>query len=62
MEVNEKIIDQYAVDTAWEQELAEQQEAEELERQIENSKEEYEEKQSDYDYLLSCLNLPFNTD
>lgn len=62
MEVNEKIIDQYAVDTAWEQELAEQQENERIERNNENAKEEHEEKQSDYDYLLSCLNLPFNTD
>lgn len=46
-----------------EQELAEQNEAERIERQIEEAKERAEEeKQSDYDYLLSCLHLPFNTD
>ena len=59
MEVNEKIIDQYAVDTAWEQELAEQQENERIERNIENAKEEHEEKQSDSEYLIKCMNLPF---
>lgn len=47
-----------------EEELAQQNEAERIERQIEEAKERAEEgeKQSDYDYLLSCLHLPFNTD
>lgn len=60
MEINEEIIDQ-AVDTAKEereQQLAEQQEADRIEQNIENAKEEHQEK-SDYNYLIGCLNLPF---
>ena len=58
MEVNEKIIDQ-AVETAEQErdrEVAEQQEADRIEQNIENAKEEAE---SDYDYLVKCMNLPF---
>ena len=61
MEINEETIDQYAVDTAQEereQQLAEQQEADRIEQNIENAKEEAE---SDYDYLVKCMNLPFKT-
>lgn len=43
-----------------EQELAEQNEAERIERQIEEAKERAEEeKQSDHEYLIKCMNLPF---
>ena len=61
MEINEETIDQYAVDTAKEereQQLAEQQEADRIEQNIENAKEEAE---TDYDYLVKCMNLPFKT-
>lgn len=60
MEANEQIIDQ-AVETAQEQresELAAQQENDRIEQNIENAKEEHEE-ESDYNYLIGCLNLPF---
>ena len=63
MEINEQIIDQ-AVETAQEQresELAAQQENDRMEKNFEDAREEYEdkEKQSDYDYLVKCMNLPF---
>ena len=59
MEINEETIDQYAVETAQEERdkaVAEQQEADRIEQNIENAKEEAE---SDYDYLVKCMNLPF---
>ena len=59
MEANEQIIDQYAVETAKEERdkaVAEQQEADRIEQNIENAKEKAE---SDYDYLVKCMNLPF---
>lgn len=57
--------DQPAVETALTEEqreiaLAEQQEAERIEQWIERAKEREESwKQSDYDYLIQCMWLPF---
>ena len=55
---NQTTVETVIPDEQWEQALAEQQEADRIEQNFENAREEAEEK-SDAEYLVECMWLPF---
>ena len=55
---NQTTVDTVIPEEQWEQALAEQQEADRMEKNFEDARERAEEK-SDAEYLISCMWLPF---